>query len=67
MRKPERPHCQCVSPDGSCGAVKHTSTICMEPAELALQSRDFDEKTYQFCVLCAVEAKASGLFVGVGR
>ena len=59
--------CQCISADGSCGSIKHTSTVCMEPAELEVQSRDWDNGTYHFCVLCAVEARKSSMFVGVGR
>lgn len=67
MKAPKRPRCQCLSPDGACGSIKHTGLLCMETAELEVQSRDFDEGVYQFCVLCAVEAKASRMFVGVGR
>lgn len=63
----KRPNCQCVSPDGACGSIKHDRLFCTQPAELKLQSRDWDGEIYDLCVLCAVEAAKSGIFVGVGR
>jgi hypothetical protein len=52
--------CHCTSPN--CPNPRHTATLCAQPAQVEVQSRDWGEEIIPMCDWCSVDAKLSGMF-----
>ena len=53
-----RCHCTAIA----CPNKRHTATLCAQPAELEVQSRDWGDEIIPMCYVCWIDARGSGIF-----